>query len=121
MKLLRQFTLILGICCVAELLKYLIPLHIPASIYGLVLMLLALLTGLIRVEQVERAADYFIEIMPVLFVPSAVGLMDSLDAFASMLVPMVLTFSVGTILVMVVTGRVTQALLRRDKTKEAEE
>lgn len=45
MKILRQSAIIAAVCAVAELIKYLLPLPIPASVYGLILMLLALLTG----------------------------------------------------------------------------
>ena len=48
MKYIRQMTIILSVTCVAEILKYFIPLPIPASIYGLVLMFLLLVTGIVK-------------------------------------------------------------------------
>ena len=45
MKYLKQFLIILSISLVGELLKYLLPLPIPASIYGMVILFVALLTG----------------------------------------------------------------------------
>ena len=45
MKYLKQFAIILAVCLVGEVLKGLLPLPIPASVYGLVLMLLALMCG----------------------------------------------------------------------------
>ena len=50
-----------------------LPLPVPASVYGLVLMLAALMTGIIKVGQVEETADFLIEIMPVMFVPAGVA------------------------------------------------
>ena len=76
MKLLRQFGIILLITFVGELLKSLLPFPIPASIYGMLLMLVALMNGVFRLEAVEQAGDFLIEMMPILFVPAAVGLMD---------------------------------------------
>ena len=63
MKYLKQFTIILGICLLGELVRFLLPLPIPASVYGLVLMLLALMTGAVKLEQVETVADFLIGIM----------------------------------------------------------
>ena len=68
MKILRQSAIIAAVCAVAELIKYLLPLPIPASVYGLILMLLALLTGLIKPEQISTVADLFIYNIPVQFI-----------------------------------------------------
>ena len=76
MKYLRQFGIILLITFLGEILKTIIPLTIPASIYGLVLMLIALQTKAIHLDSVEDAGVFLIEIMPVMFIPAAVGLMD---------------------------------------------
>lgn len=117
MKIIRQFAVIAVICCLAELLKYLIPLSIPASIYGLILMLGALLTGALKLSQVEDAADALIAAMPVMFIPPAVGLLDCWRQAGAMLVPLLLAVTLGTVLVMGAAGRVTQAIQTRRKEK----
>ena len=84
MKILRQSAIIAAVCAVAELIKYLLPLPIPASVYGLILMLLALLTGLIKPEQISTVADFFISIMPVLFIAPTVALITQPEYLAVM-------------------------------------
>lgn len=111
-KLFRQFLLILLLAFVGEGLKALLPLPVPASVYGLVLMLVCLCTGLIRLDQVDRAADFLIEIMPVMFVPAAVGLTESWDQLRPVLVPVLVIMVLTTVLVMVVTGHVTQFVMK---------
>ena len=64
MKLLYQFGIIMFVTFLGEFLHCLIPLPIPASIYGLLLMLAGLMTKVIKLEQVKIAADFLIEIMP---------------------------------------------------------
>lgn len=113
MKLLRQFLIILLVSFVGEALKALLPLPVPASVWGLVLMLLCLCTGLIRVDQVEHAADFLIAIMPVMFVPAAVGLTESWDQLQPVLIPVLVIMVLTTVLVMVVTGHVTQFVMKR--------
>ena len=115
MKFLKQFLWILLISFLGEALRALIPLPIPASVYGLVLMLAALITGVLKVEQVRGAAEFLIEIMPVMFIPAAVGLMTAWDALRSVCVPVLVITAATTVIVMAVTGRVTQAIIRREK------
>ena len=75
MKYIRQFLWILLFSFAGELLKYVIPLPVPASIYGLLLLLLALVTGILRLESVKETSKFLIEIMPLMFIPAAVGLL----------------------------------------------
>lgn len=115
MKYVRQFWIILLVSAVGEALHVLIPLPIPASVYGLVLMLAALLTGVIKLGQVKETADFLIEIMPVMFIPAGVGLLTSWGVLKPVCVPIVLVVVITTVVVMVATGWVTQAVIRRDR------
>lgn len=117
MKYLKQFGLILIVSFFGELLHLVIPLPIPASVYGLILMLLALCLGILRLEQVKETADFLIEIMPVMFIPAAVGLLDSWSALQPIFVPVALITVLTTVIVMGVTGQVTQCMIRRERHK----
>lgn len=118
MKYLRQFIIILAMSFAGELLHILIPLPIPASVYGLVLMLLALCTGILKLSQVKETAGFLIEIMPVMFIPAAVGLLDSWSALQPIWLPVILITILTTILVMAVTGQITQCMIRSDRQKK---
>ena len=115
MKFLRQFLLIILFSLIGELLHALIPLPIPASIYGLVLLFAALMTGLVKLSHVKETAKFLIEIMPIMFVPAGVGLMESWGEFQAMLVPILVILIVSTVLVMGVSGQVTQTIIRLQK------
>ena len=67
MKYLKEFAIILAVTCVGEVLKFLLPLPVPASIYGLVLMLVLLISGVVRLDAVQSTASFLIEIMPLMF------------------------------------------------------
>ena len=73
MKYLSQFCIILGFTLAGEALQRLLPLPVPASVYGLALLFLALCLGLVKTEQVKDAAGFLISVMPVMFVAPAVG------------------------------------------------
>ena len=78
-------------------------------------MLAALCSGLLKVSDVKETAVFLIEIMPMMFIPAAVGLVNSYDVLR----PQLLAYGVITIgttfLVMAVSGWVTQAMVRRKK------
>ena len=115
MKYLRQFCIILLISALGEGLHIFIPLPIPASVYGLVLMLGALTSGILKMEQVEDAADFLVEIMPVMFVPAGAGLLTAWGALKPICGPVLVITVVSTVVVMVVTGRITQGIIRLEK------
>jgi len=114
-KYLKQFTVILGVCLLGELVRFVLPLPIPASVYGLLLMLVFLLTGIIKLHQVETVADFLISIMSPMFIPAAVALMDQLSVLRAILLPFMVINFVGMVTTFAVTGRVSQFILNRKK------
>ena len=113
MKFLRQFMIILLLSFLGEVLKMFIQLQIPASEYGLVLMLVCLMTGVLKTSQVKDAAFFLIEIMPVMFIPAAAGLIDSWGVLRPLIVPIMIITVVITVFVMAVTGRVAQMIAQK--------
>ena len=118
MKYIKQFILILAISFAGELLKYLLPLPVPASIYGMVLMFLALLTGVIKLEHVRETGKFLIEIMPLMFIPAGVGLMSSWSTLKPLLLPVAVITVVTIITVMVASGHTAQFILKREEKRE---
>lgn len=114
MRYLKQLVIILAVSFLGELLHYLIPLPVPASIYGLVLMFLALCTGLIKLSAVRDTGKFLLDIMPVMFIPAAVGLVDSWGFLAPILLPVTVITVVTTVLVMGVAGLVSQGIIRAE-------
>ena len=119
MNFIFQFCRILVMCCLGEILANVLPFPIPASVYGLVLLLAALKTGLFKLEEVRAAGKFLIAIMPMLFIPAAVGVMELWDDLGTMLIPCVIATGPITILVMGLTGLITQNVQRRIGKKEA--
>ena len=116
-KYLRQFGIILGVTCAGEVLKYFIPLSVPGSIYGLILMFVLLFTGIQKVEHVKETREFLIEIMPLMFIPAAVGLMESWGIIRAKIIPYLVITVLSTFLVMAAAGKITQAVIRRDRKK----
>ena len=118
MKYVFQFARIMGFCLAGELLRYLLPLPIPAGIYGLVLLAAALLTGLVKLEQVKQAADLLTTMFPVLFVPVMVGVTEVWDLIAANWLVIVIAVVPVTWAVMAAAGKVTQRIIDGGKRHE---
>ncbi len=117
MKYIKQFAIILTVSFLGEALRALLPLPVPASIYGLLLMLLALCTGILPLEAVRETGRFLIEIMPLMFIPAAVGLLESWDRISPIVVELIVVTAVSTVLVMALSGRVTQWVIRKENKK----
>jgi holin-like protein len=115
MKYIRQFAIILTISFLGEVLRALIPLPIPASIYGLLLMLAALCLHVVPLEAVRDSGRFLIEIMPLMFIPPTVALTQSWSRIRPLLIPLTVIVVVSTVAVMAVSGSVTQLVIRRDR------
>jgi Putative effector of murein hydrolase LrgA len=109
MKYLKQFLIILAISFIGEVLHELLPLPVPASIYGILILFFLLKTKLIPLSSVRDTARFLVEIMLVMFIPAAVGIIAP-----SWLKYLIMTVG-STVIVMAVSGLVTQAVLRRGK------
>lgn len=115
MKYIRQFLIILFISFIGELLNHYIPLPFPASIYGIVIMFVCLFTGIIKVEHVKEVSGFLIEIMPLVFIPAAVGLINSWGLISTKWYMYVTVIIATTVLVMAVSGLMTQFAIRYEK------
>ena len=119
MKLIFEFARIAAFCFAGEVCHLVLPLPTPASVYGLVLLLLALNFRLIKLEDVKEVGTYLTGIFPLLFVPAAAGVMELWAEMGEMLLPILIAIIPVTVLVMVSAGKTTQALSGR-KNKEAD-
>ena len=118
MKYARQFAIILVVSMIGEILNRIVPLPIPASIYGLILMFAALRAGIIKLNAVKETGYFLIEIMPVMFIPAAVGLLETWGLLRQVWLPFCVITLLSTITVMAVAGHVTQGVLKGSHHKE---
>ena len=110
MKYLTQFFWILLFCALGEVLAAVIPFPIPAAIYGLVLLLLALLLKLIKVEAVKETGSFLVSMLPLLFVAPTVGLLSCWELIRNDLVKILLLILLTTVLTFGVSGLLTKLL-----------
>lgn len=123
MKYVKQFGIILVLSFIGELLNHLLPLPIPASIYGIILMFLCLEFKIIPLNAVEETGRFLIETMPLMFIPAGVGLLEAWDIIRPAWIQYIAITAISTVIVMAVAGHTTQVvirLLQPSRTKSAE-
>ena len=113
MKYLIQFLIILAFSFAGELLRFIIPLPIPASIYGIVLLFSALKLKIVKASHIRETADFLILIMPILYLPPAEGVMESWGLIKANWLPYIAVTVISTVTVMAVSGAITQKVIRR--------
>ena len=118
MKYIKQMLIIIVISFIGELLNYFIPLPIPGSIYGMILLFILFCTGLVKLHQIREVGNFLIDIMPMLFIPSAVGIMAQFEQLKSIWIEVIVVTIITTVIVMTVTGLTTQTIIRIKKRKE---
>lgn len=114
MKYFKQALIIFAFTFVGQVLQWLIPLPIPAAIYGFVLLFLALMTGLLKKEHIDETAKFLISIMGVMYVAPAVNLLSYYEIIAPQLVGVVTVVVLSTVIVFGVSGLVTQLLSKKE-------
>lgn len=115
MKYLKQVSIIFAFTFISEILNKLIPLPIPASIYGLVFLFLCLEFKIIKIDQIKDTADFLLAILPIMFVPSSVGFIKALPLMKKYGIQFLIIGVSTTFLVMIVSGLITQLILRIKK------
>ncbi|MBO5865350.1 MAG: CidA/LrgA family protein [Bacteroidaceae bacterium] len=111
MKYIKQFEIILAISLIGELLNRLIPLPIPASIYGMIILFTSLCTGVIKLSAVKETGHFLVQIMPMMFIPATVGLLESWEIMQGFLTAIIVIALISTIIVILISGHATQFII----------
>ena len=115
MKYVKQVAIILLFSFLGEVCRFLIPINIPASIYGMGLLFGALSLKLVRLEDVRETGSFLTSLLPLLFVAPTVALMEYWHLVKPVLLPFALISFVVTILVFAAGGLVTKWMIGRGK------
>lgn len=119
MQLIRECSIIFGITLLGEFLNQGLPLPVPAGVYGLFILLFLLCAGWVRLEDVEGTGNFLLDTMPVMFIPAGVALMQHVEELKPLLVPFVTITVVSTFIVMAVTGKTAEVIIKKRKRGES--
>lgn len=120
MRYVIQLFIIICFSFAGELLHSVLPFPIPASIYGIILLFLALELKLLKVKQIREVSTTLIISMPVMFVPPAVGLVSSWENIRENWAEYIFITFASTFVVMAAAGWTTQMVIRwREKANKS--
>ena len=117
MKYVKEIAWIMAFTFIGEALNKLLPLPIPSGVYGLVLLLAGLITGIVKLEDVESTGGFLLDTMTIMFIPAAVGIMSVTDILLPVLVPYLVIIAASTVIVMTITGIAATLILGRSEKK----
>lgn len=118
MKIIIQIAIIFSICWISQIVEALIPIAFPASVIGMVLLLLLLLTRVLRVDHIREKSDFLLSNMAFFFIPAGVSIINYFDILASSLLPFLVVCVVSAVLTFAVTAyavQLTRAWMDRRK------
>lgn len=98
--------------------KDLFNLSVPGSVVGLLLLFILLMINVIKLEWIEDGAQFLISNLVFFFIPATVGVMNYFDLFKGKGILLILVVLISTILVMGISGLVSQYLVKNKEGAE---
>ena len=121
MKIIRQIGIIFTVCWLSILVEKILPFAFPASVIGMILLFICLLTGVLKIEHIQEKADFLLENMAFFFVPAGVSIINYFDVLKSTWIQLVVICVISTVVTFAVTAwsvRLTVRLLSRRERRE---
>ena len=109
---LRAFIIIYAALYAGIALSALLPVTIPGSIIGMLLLFCLLALGIVPVEWIKPGCHLLIRYMALLFVPVSVGVMAYTDILSAQFGPIVVSCIVSTFMVLLIVGLGAERLQR---------
>ncbi|HEY3424962.1 MAG TPA: CidA/LrgA family protein, partial [Negativicutes bacterium] len=107
----QGFFILTGLYLAGELLSTWLGLLLPGSLVGMLLLVFLLFGGILKLEQIERAADDLLQHLILLFVPASVGIMVYAKSFSGNAFEIILNILLSTVLVLAVTGKTVDKVI----------
>ncbi|MGX0263902.1 antiholin-like murein hydrolase modulator LrgA [Staphylococcus capitis] len=101
------------ILLISKIIESFIPIPMPASVIGLVLLFIALCTGIVKLGQVESVGTALSNNISFLFVPAGISVINSLPILSKSPVLIILLIIISTILLLISTGFASQLLVTK--------
>ncbi len=113
MRLVKQFAIILWILFLGTLISDTFHLPIPGNVMGFVLLTVLLIVGVIKVEDIEEVATFFLNHLAVFFICPSVGIMLYLGVIKAQFVPIMIPTIASIMIGLGVTGKVVEYIIHR--------
>ena len=104
LKVITQLLFLIGLWWISDFIQKLFHLPISAGVIGLILLLFALMSGMMKLVWIKSGADFILAELVLMFIPCVVGLVKYKQLFLTQGWQLILAVVLGTICVMVMTA-----------------
>ena len=119
MPVISQIFVILAICLASEGISAVLPFTFPASVIGMILLLILLCTKVLKPDHLKETSDFLLGTMAMYFIPACVGVLEYADVLLENIWAILVICLVTTPLVFFVAGHVVQLTVRLLRKKVA--
>jgi len=102
--MLREIALIFGCLILGNIVKYLLGIPVPGSVFGMIILFLLLKSGYVKEDHIKRITGFLLDNMAFFFVPIGVGVVLYLDIIKSELFPIMASSLLSTLVILFVVG-----------------
>lgn len=104
MKIITQIGIVFGICWISQIIESLLPFDFPATVIGMILVLILLLCRGLKVEHIKEKSDFLLSNMAFFFLPAGVSIINYFDVLKNCVVQLVIICVVSTVVTFAVTA-----------------
>ncbi|HDB3082760.1 TPA: antiholin-like murein hydrolase modulator LrgA [Staphylococcus aureus] len=108
----HQVIVIALVLFVSKIIESFMPIPMPASVIGLVLLFVLFCTGAVKLGEVEKVGTTLTNNIGLLFVPAGISVVNSLGVISQAPFLIIGLIIVSTILLLICTGYVTQIIMK---------
>ncbi len=121
MKIITQIGVLFGVCLGGVGISAILPFPFPASVSAMLLLFALLLCRVVKPGQIDEIAGFLTKNIAILFLPAAVGIIESLDILRDSGIQILIICLVSTLLTFGVTATVVSLLMRLADRKERQD
>lgn len=121
--MLKQFSIILSIYFLGELIQKALGLPVPGNVLGMLILFFSLCTGVIKLNMIDKISDFLLENMAFFFLPAGASLITCFALLEGKLTAILAVSLISTFIILAVTGltvELVQRFLGKKSSKEAQ-
>ncbi len=108
MDILKELGIIFGILFAGEFINKFLGIVLPGNVISMMLLFLLLISGIVKLQQVEKVSNFLLSNLTIFFLPAGVGVMKYYNLLEDKILAFFVVMAVTTVLVMVFTGYIVQ-------------
>lgn len=116
--MIKQFSIIISILAISYMVEVGLALAVPASIIGMLLLLILLFSKIIKLNQVEKISDVLQGEITLFLLPLTIGIIDSIKLFEGKFLITIIIVVISTIVSIISTALVMKLVLNKFSFKE---